>query len=254
MNNHRAHHKSVWRTAGYIVLSLVIVAIIVYVVRPKHAHAPTSTVDPSAITITTEDGIKLAATIKYPVRNIQVPAVVLLHEYGQDRHEWDPLLQRFLDEGIAALSYDMRGFGESRLPAIPADRDAHLKSLQKDLPAVRAYLHQQPSIDQQHISLIGAGLGGDVAWEGMGNQLDFARAVLLSPTDPGQAFDHHGQVVFAPHDIFGLAHIGDEKILKSMMSSTTDPKKTTIVQTDTAGVDILDNQEVWPDIISWLKS
>src|SRR4029078_11516124 len=133
-----------------------------------------------------------------PTSNIQAPAIILLHEYGKDRHEWDPYVQNFVDAGFAVLSYDMRGFGDSRLKSIPANKEAHLAQLPKDLPDVMAYILSQPSINPQHISVIGVGVGANVAFVGSGSHLDIHRTALLVPEALSKSLDGSTVTNFTP--------------------------------------------------------
>lgn len=210
--------------------------------------------DTSQIHITTGDGITLAATIKYPVRNVLSPVVILLHDYGQDRHQWDPYLQKFLDAGIAVLSYDMRGFGDSRLPTIPTNQDDHLNSLTNDLPAVMEYIQQQPAIDQNRIMIVGASIGADVAFVVSGSGLGITRTVLLSPVVRSTTLDGHLVENFGPKNIFGIASDSEKTDLESFMSRVADPKQTSIIPNDGHGIALLSSSSVMESIIAWLKS
>lgn len=245
-----------WLTVGAAGAVIVAIAVTVFMVRPKPTLAPTTnTADPSAVTITTDDGIQLAATVKYPVRDSLSPAVILLHQYGQDRHQWDPYLQSFLTAGagIAVLSYDMRGFGDSRIANIPASQEEHLDSLPKDLPAVIAYLKRQPSIDPEKISVIGASIGADVAFVGIGSNLGLYRAALLSPVVRGTALDGHQVSGFAPAGVYGLSDDKEQSDLKTFMAKVGDLKQETIVPGGGHGVELLTAAGVLDGIIAWIS-
>lgn len=236
---------------GLVVLSAIIILL---VLRPKPTVAPvTNTTDPSQITITTDDGISLGATIKYPVRNSLSPAVVLLHQYGADRHQWDQYLQSFIDAGIVVLSFDMRGFGDSRMPAIPKDQEAHLASLALDLPAVLDYLKQQPSIDSTRISLVGASIGADVAYLGSGSNLGVYRTVIISPVVRDTIFDGHDITSFSPSGVFGISSEKEKADLSTFMKNVKDPQQTNIALGSAHGVALLSNTELLDNIISWVK-
>ena len=241
----------------YLVIGCVVIAavgVMMYFVRPKKTVAPTTnTTTTSATIITTDDGINLEATGRYPVRNVQVPAVVFLHEYGQDRHQWDAYLQTFLDAGVAVLSYDMRGFGASRLAAIPPDQQTHLATLPNDLHAVISYLEQQPSIDPAKISIIGAGVGADVAYVASGSNLDVHRVVLLSPAQTGTALDGHDVEGFASTGVFGIANDSQQAVLNKLIATVTDPKDQRIVPGSVTGVKLFDHQDILSASIAWIQ-
>lgn len=236
---------------GLVVLAAVI---IVLVMRPNPTATPTANSnDPSQIVITTEDGINLATTVKYPVQNSLSPAVVLLHQYGQDRHQWDEYFQGFTDAGIAVLSYDMRGFGDSRLPEIPRDQNTHLASLRLDLPAVLGYLRQQPNIDSSRISLIGASIGADVAYLGSGSNSGVFRAVLLSPVARGKIFDGHDIPSFSSSGVFGISSEKESADLVTFMKTVKEPKAQKIETGNAHGVALLTKAGLLDSIITWVK-
>lgn len=179
---HKQHQqKNSWGIIGGIGLVVVAVVLGALTFRPRHSLAPTTNTDPSSITMTTSDGLSLAATLKMPSGSTAAPAVILLHEYGKDRHEWDAQLDAWVQAGFIVLSYDMRGFGESRLPSIPVSQDDHLRSLVLDVPTAIAYLKTLPRTDNARISIVGVGVGGDVAWQVAGSALGIHRVAVLAP-------------------------------------------------------------------------
>lgn len=238
-----------------VVAVLALLAIVVFLTWPKKP-APTTTTTPdlSAVTITTQDGIQLSATTTYPVRNIQVPVVILLHDYGQDRHQWDLYVQKFVDSGFAVLRYDMRGFGDSRLSSIPKDKPAHLKMLPRDLPAVFEYLQQQPQIDPAKINIIGAGVGANVGLVASGSQTGIDRVVLLSPTVSPGVLDGSGIENFFPKNVLGVAGTTDIKDLQTVMSHVAGIKEEYVVDGGSAGVSLLSNEQTMMHILNWLQS
>jgi dienelactone hydrolase len=249
--NNKTTHQMLMYLGGLVVLGAIIIFL---VLRPKPTVAPvTNTTDPSQITITTDDGISLAATIKYPVRNSLSPAVVLLHQYGADRHQWDQYFQSFINAGMVVLSYDMRGFGESRMPAIPKDQETHLASLALDLPAVIKYLQQQPSVDSARISFVGASIGASVDYVGSGNSLGVYRTVLLSPVVRGAAFDGHDVVGFSPSGVFGVSSEKEKADLETFMKNVKDPQQKKVEPGDAHGIALLPNTELMDNIVSWLN-
>jgi 3-oxoadipate enol-lactonase len=62
------------------------------------------------------DGTRIAYTLHE--RDDNECRAVLIHSLGMDRHFWEPVVQRLLQDG-AILVYDCRGHGESGKPAGP---------------------------------------------------------------------------------------------------------------------------------------
>ena len=142
-----------------------------------------------AIRLMTADDVGIAAAY-YPVVAARAPALLLIHGFGQSRDEWNalaPLLQR---NGIAVLTLDLRGHGQStrRLTARgPQLVDHHnfttqdYQALLLDVNAAMDWLLEQPGIDPKRIGLIGAGIGANLALRYAMVKEDLAALVLLSP-------------------------------------------------------------------------
>lgn len=78
------------------------------------------------------------------------PVVFLMHGGGQTRHSWDGTWRYLADSGWRAVSYDLRGHGES---GWSPDGNYHIDLFIADLIAVRSEFDSPPV-------LIGASLGG----------------------------------------------------------------------------------------------
>lgn len=246
-----------WSPRSLIIGGSLICVVIISIValRPKPTVAPVvNNTDNSSTTITTSDGIELSVTFKQPADTGQAPAVILLHDYGQDRHEWDPYIYDFVEAGFATLSYDMRGFGESRLSAIPKDQPTHLRMLPDDLPAVIEYLQQQPNINQDQVIMIGAGVGANVAFVASGDLDGIDRVVLLSPTASTGVLDGAGMENFLPTNVLGVAGTTEFKDLTTIMSQVTGKKEEYEVDGGSRGVALLSHDQTLAYILAWLKS
>lgn len=80
------------------------------------------------------------------------PAVVLLHSSVCDRRMWDPQWQALLDAGYRLVRCDLRGYGDSPVPAAPHNDAEDVAELVDTL-----------GLDQ--VALVGASYGGKVAQE-----------------------------------------------------------------------------------------
>lgn len=254
MSSSRIASKKSWPViAGVVGLSAVAVAV-TFFSRPRTTTpSAANTGDPSTVTITTDDGIALAATVKYPARTDPAPVVVLLHQYGQDRHQWDPYLERFLQAGFVVMSYDLRGFGDSRLPEIPTDQAEHLRSLINDLPAVMRYLQQDVRVDPQRLNLVGASIGANTAFVFNGTSALPRRTVLLSPVAVDGVERGFSRPEFRPQNIFGLASDTEAKDLRTFLQAVTGEKKEQVVARGGHGVELLERDGVMDQVITWLQ-
>jgi len=109
-------------------------------------------------TYESEPGVRLAATLELPdgAGSARVPAVVLAVGAGPwGRGGYGALRARLHAAGIATLSYDKRGFGEST-----GAFDESLPLVSRDVAAGVAYLRSRPDIDGRRIALLGHSQGG----------------------------------------------------------------------------------------------
>jgi len=107
------------------------------------------------ITLTTTDGLKLAAWY-WPSRN--GAAVILLHGYKQIRSEMLPIAAMLARHGYGVMLPAMRGHGES---------DGELVTFgyyeTRDMEAAFQYLLAQPEVARDRIGILGNSMGGAIA-------------------------------------------------------------------------------------------
>lgn len=80
--------------------------------KPAPPVAPRP-VDPNRVTFETPDGVELAGSWMPVAGQPDAPAVLLVHAFSRDRREWDPFVPAFREKGLAVLTLDLRGHGES---------------------------------------------------------------------------------------------------------------------------------------------
>lgn len=111
------------------------------------------------------------------------PGVVLLHGYTGNRagdHRLLPLLARHLvGHGVAALTFDFRGSGESQgdFSEMTATREV------RDVHAAFAFLRARPEIDSARVMLLGFSMGGMVAALSAAD-VNAERLALWAPASP----------------------------------------------------------------------
>ncbi len=84
--------------------------------RKRKAPEPTAVprpADPFRVTITTADGVALAASWRPAPGGGKAPAVLLVHDFSRERRELEPLAARLGAAGYATLTFDLRAHGES---------------------------------------------------------------------------------------------------------------------------------------------
>ncbi len=143
------------------------------------------------------DGHTLAGTLHLPDGNPPFPAVIMIHGSGNaDRDSggfFTPRRQRFVEDGLAVLSWDKPGNGESggdwRRQTIPERADETVAAL--------AWLQDQDGIVPERIALWGHSQGG---WVGpLAASREPAVAALVIHSGTGLTPEQQ--------DYFGLEHV-----------------------------------------------
>ena len=128
----------------------------------SHALAAQDAPASREVTIAAPDGTTLKGTY-YPAAR-PGPAVLLLHMCNATRRSWDPLAPQLAAAGIHALSFDYRGFGDSRgdrhdtLPPADAQRVVTEK-WPGDVDAAYEFLVSQPGVDRTRLGAAGGSCG-----------------------------------------------------------------------------------------------
>lgn len=137
-----------------------------------------------AVTLTTQDGWKLAAVYR-PADNNTWPTAILLHDLGKSKASFSSLEQALAKAGMGYLAVDLRGHGQSTGGGhykgfAKEGPDNPFNKMGRDAQAAVAFLKSK-GLDSQHIVLIGAGLGANVAAKTVGLLPDISGIALISP-------------------------------------------------------------------------
>lgn len=110
-----------------------------------------------------------------------ITAVLLLHGFGTDKNEvngfYEKLSQKLLEQDIASLRIDFRGFGESSTPT----EDASIKSMLDDCISAFNYLDNLSFIKNGATRMMGFSLGASIAILSC-EKTNCKSLMLLSPT------------------------------------------------------------------------
>lgn len=123
------------------------------------------------ISLVTDDGLRLsgllapAVTVEDVLEGEEVlrkryPAVILLHDHGEDARQMLPLVQRLHDMGAHVLAVDLRGAGRSQRAA-----QTFGQAERYDVAAAIDFLGRRPSVDSDRILIWGIGTGAQAAME-----------------------------------------------------------------------------------------
>jgi hypothetical protein len=176
--------KKVGLIAALVAVLLVIASLVALVFLSKSSshpfadpadarcNAPTVSFDQAVVSLSHREsgvrftcaGAQIAGTLDLPSGRGPFPAVVWVHGAGESaRLLYDaPLVQSLVDSGIAVLSYDKRGVGESEGECCPGDY-GQFNLLAADVDGAVEALRSRAEIDLGRIGLLGASQAGWVA-------------------------------------------------------------------------------------------
>jgi dienelactone hydrolase len=131
------------------------------------------------------DGVKIVGTF-YGTSAADSPAVLMLHQFGANRGTYKDLARQFQSDGIAVLTIDGRGFGESTKKidgskvAVSQSNEA-VAGMKSDVAAAVKFLSEQKNIDKSRIGIIGASYGSSLAIIYATENAEIKSVALLSP-------------------------------------------------------------------------
>ena len=127
------------------------------------------------IIIEGEDGLELVGNYYVPEGLEEpAPAVLLMHHGGGQKESWYDFAPLLVEAGYVALAVDLRAHGET---GGGSDWDLGLTD------AIRwiDWLSEQDAVDPDHISIVGASIGGDLGLNVMAADERVQTIVVLSP-------------------------------------------------------------------------
>lgn len=137
---------------------------------------------PERVTFSASGNFTLVGTW-YGVEHPSAPGVILVHMLGRNRGDWNTLARYIQKEGIAVLSYDLRGHGESTAKGTVTWKtfaQPEYRQSIDDLSAAHAYIVSR-GCDPARIGLIGMDLGANYALSYASVHSTIATLILIAP-------------------------------------------------------------------------
>ena len=135
----------------------------------------------------TYDLVKLKASYEMPrAVPAPIPAVLLLHGYGENRKVWESLKTQLLAQGFAVMSLDLRGHGDSKTKnqkAFEASTEwrASSREFPHDISPALDWLKKQTRLDSKKIILVGYDIGANLALVSSGKFPEVRTVVAINP-------------------------------------------------------------------------
>jgi len=137
--------------------------------------------------ITMRDGVRLDATLMIPADSLPrdgFPGIIVVHGYGGEKTDMQPLASVLALYGYASLAYSVRGQGNSEGYSTTSGETERL-----DLNEVLQYFRAHPSINPDKIGVAGGSQGGIHAWMAAVYRMAGVRAVVPTYATPHFAAD-----------------------------------------------------------------
>ncbi|MFV0389098.1 MAG: alpha/beta hydrolase [Pyrinomonadaceae bacterium] len=135
--------------------------------EPAPAEKPAINDTTENVTITSEGNVEIIGTYFEPKKEPS-PAVLLLHQWGSDRHSFDDFAKKLQTAGFGVLTIDGRGFGDSTKTSegetvLPERTDEAVKGMLVDIGNAYEFLERKKEIDSTLIQIGGASYGSSLA-------------------------------------------------------------------------------------------
>jgi alpha-beta hydrolase superfamily lysophospholipase len=151
---------------------------------------------PERVTLTTEDGIKIAGLFWSPdmakVDHYGPRGALLMHMMPATKESWSDFAPLLAEAGFSVLAIDLRGHGESRDPhdltfdyKLFTSREHRAKRL--DAEAAVAWFAQEHRLMPANLAAVGASIGANLSIQLGADHPEIPAVVALSP-----GFDYHG--------------------------------------------------------------
>jgi alpha-beta hydrolase superfamily lysophospholipase len=207
--------------------------------------------------INTFDLVRLQATLDFP-SGVQAPfpAVLLLHGFGEDRSVWNDFKKTLLTRGLAVMTLDLRGHGDSKTKngqtiAAVADWRTSPHEFPLDLDAAITWLKTQTRINSNKIAVIGVDVGANLALIASGRYQQVRTVVAVNPNlTEGQELAGSAQD-YKPRSALILALT--EAQGNTLKTAVQPPVQVRVVAQTGGTASWLQNKQVSDAIYQWLK-
>ncbi len=216
------------------------------------------------ISFTTKDNVNIAGSwvvpqLEEPSKKRR-PTVILLHDYGFNRRDWGLFIPELIQQGYNVLAIDLRGHGQSKGGKNPSTPSVEylMEVGHLDIAAAVKWLRAQKNTDKKAITLVGVGIGADLAYFSSGKYRKQIKAsVVISPSYAavidGDFVDTKAQTLL--FCVSAKSQQGTSMLAAETLSNfTKDPKKLVIYNSSAHGLALFyKHPEIKQEILGWLS-
>jgi pimeloyl-ACP methyl ester carboxylesterase len=203
------------------------------------------------------DLFELHASFEMPVGvPAPIPAILLLHGYGEDRSAWKDFSKELLNRGWAVMSLDLRGHGESKVKngrSIQASPDwrTNVHEFPVDLDPALDWLKSRPRINNNKIVVIGFDVGANLALIASGRFQEVRTAVAIKPNyDESLALAGSAQDFQPRSSLVIVANAGEGDRFKSVVKA---PNRIVVSSASGGSAQWTADRQIRDAIFQWLK-
>lgn len=173
---------------------IIFISMIVFLLSySKETFSAKKSSGPATVQYEAKDGFNIVGQVNIPKgasARSKVPLVIFAHSLGRSKLDWQGFPIALSSIGVATLSIDLRGHGQSILDKKGRKRywqnfqNIQFKKYPDDLLFGITYIKDSyPEIDTNRIAIIGSGIGANAAVIAAGkSNKNIKTLVLLSPT------------------------------------------------------------------------
>jgi pimeloyl-ACP methyl ester carboxylesterase len=205
----------------------------------------------------TFDLVKLKASFEMPQGvPAPIPAVLLVHGYGENRRVWEGFRKQFIDRGWAVMSLDLRGHGDSMtknqrpIQASP-DWRTNPREFPLDIEPALNWMKRQTRLDSRKFIIVGYELGANLALVSSGKFPEVRAVVAVNP-QMSEALQLAGSAQdFRPRSaliVTGSAAEGD-----SIKSLVREPVRVLTQPVTGGAAQVFQSKALADAIFQWLK-
>ena len=213
------------------------------------------------ISLNTEDGFLLPATLKGVEGEDARPAVILIHQGGSDRSEWEFMHEALIAEDYVILSYDIRGMGASPKDNGQGKVAENIYNATDqatiDLKAAITLLEGMEEVDNARIGILGASVGGNLAVVGAATMNIKSAVAISGKTDAVHNLAGNSDIKMkSTYYISSMESDGARAVwAEEMFNMTASPREIAISPNEQGhGVTILQDMPILQEqVISWFK-
>ena len=206
---------------------------------------PTQETPPAGVTdepvrFETADGVTISGHL-YNSAGPKRKVVILAHEFPKDQTAWTDFARALAAAGIAALTFDFRGYGET-------GSDGDIARIDLDLESAARFI---ASRDYAQVYLFGASMGGTAAIK-VASRLDLDGLVTISAPHMIRDLDATSDIASVTEPKLFIAGSGDAggvyvEIIDNFMTLAPDPKDRITYEESAHGTDLL-RTDIGPEL------